>query len=78
MADYDSVLHKAQQLSEFDRIRLMEALRQTIPGDADFPLHPAWAEELRRRLGTMEAGIAVTVPWSTVLAETMSRIDSSP
>ncbi len=67
MADFDSILHEAQQLSEADRIRLMEALWQTVPDDADFPLHPAWADELQRRVNVIESGSAATVPWSTVL-----------
>lgn len=74
MVDFNSVLSEAQQLSAEDRLRLIDALWELIPPEADLPLHEDWAPELERRVAAIEAGTATTVPWSTIRNEALARI----
>ncbi len=75
MADYLSVLNDVRQLSEAERLQLIDALWEMIPADADLPLHEAWGPELERRVAAVEAGTAKTVPWETIRAEALARIN---
>ena len=43
MADFNSVLEEARQLSHQERLRLIDALWDLIPPDAQVPLHEDWA-----------------------------------
>lgn len=72
--DFNSVLNDARQLSDAERLRLIDALWDSVPDDADLPLHRAWAAELERRVAAIESGAAKTVPWETVRAEALARI----
>jgi putative addiction module component (TIGR02574 family) len=74
MSDYQSVLVDAQKLAQTDRIRLIEALWDTIPPDAEVPFSEDWQREIERRAQELEDGTAVTVPWETVRREAMARI----
>ena len=46
MADFNSVLSAAQQLGADDQLRLINALWDIVPADADVALHEDWAPEL--------------------------------
>ena len=74
MANLNSVLDDARQLSQDDLFRLINELWQLVPADADLPLHPDWALELERRVAALEAGTAETIPWTTVRDEALQRI----
>lgn len=74
MADFHSVLSEAQQLSAEDRLRLIDALWDSVPPEVDLPLHEDWAPELERRVAALEAGTVTTVPWTTVRDEALARI----
>lgn len=74
MVDYQSVLNSALQLSDDDRLRLIEALWDLIPPDADLPLHPDWAAELDRRVTALEHGAEKTISWEEVRAAALDRI----
>ena len=74
MVDFNSVLSEAQQLSAEDQLRLIDALWDLVPPDADIPLHEDWAAELERRVAEIEAGDAATVPWTTIRKEALARI----
>jgi putative addiction module component (TIGR02574 family) len=74
MADYSSVLNDALQLSEPERLKLLDALWEMIPADADLPLHPSWGPELERRVAALETGAAETIPWEKIRAEALDRI----
>jgi len=78
MPEYLSVLNEARQLSEADRLLLIDALWETVSGDANLPLHEAWAPELERRVAEIEAGTAKTVAWETVRDEALARIGHGP
>lgn len=74
MTQFESLLSAARQLPVSDRLRLIDALWDTLPPDADIPLHEEWASELERRVAALEAGTASTVPWTTIRDEALARI----
>ncbi len=74
MADLNSVLHEARQLSHDDRLRLIDALWDLVPPDANIPLHEDWVPELERRVAAIKDGTETTVPWEVVRAEALARI----
>jgi putative addiction module component (TIGR02574 family) len=74
MADYNFVPDSARQLSAEDRLRLMDALWDLLPPDADIPLHEDWAAELDRRVAALEAGPAQMVPWTRIRDGALARI----
>jgi len=74
MADFNSVLGDAQQLPPEDRLRLIDALWESVPADLDVPLHPDWAPELERRVAAIKAGTTSSIPWATIREEALARI----
>jgi putative addiction module component (TIGR02574 family) len=74
MTDFRSVLSAAQHLPTDDRLRLIEALQQTVSADADLPIHPEWESELERRVAAVKDGSATMIPWSTIRDEALARI----
>lgn len=74
MSDFSSVLSAAQQLPEQDRLRLIDALWESVPPDCEAPFSDEWAEEIERRVAELDAGTAKTVPWSKVRDEALARI----
>ena len=74
MVDFNYLLSEAKQLSVEDRLRLIEALWDLVPPDADIPLHEEWAAELERRVAAIEDGTSITVPWTSARGEALARI----
>lgn len=74
MSDFSSVLSAAQQLPEADRLRLIDALWESVPPDSEAPFTDEWAREIERRVAELEAGTAKTVPWSQIRDEALARI----
>ena len=74
MADFNSVLDDARQLSPEDRLKLIDALWESVPADLDLPLHPDWAPEIERRVAAIEAGTATAIPWTTIREAALARI----
>jgi putative addiction module component (TIGR02574 family) len=75
MSDFGSVLSAAQRLPEQDRLRLIDALWETVPADTEAPFSDEWAREIQRRVAELDAGAAQTVPWSRIRDEALGRID---
>lgn len=57
-------MNQALQLSEADRLELAEALYESLEGPADPDAERLWGEEIRRRIGEMDAGRTKSIPWS--------------
>jgi len=74
MTDFNSVLSAAQELPETDRLRLIDALWDTVPQEAEAPFSDEWAREIERRVAEIEAGAVETVPWSRIRDEALARI----
>ena len=78
MSDFSSVLSAAQQLPEPDRLRLIDALWESVPAEAEAPFSDEWACEIERRVAELDAGAAQTVPWSQVRDEALARNGHGP
>jgi putative addiction module component (TIGR02574 family) len=74
MVSFNSVLEHARKLSTQDQVRLIDALWDTVPADADIPLHPDWEAELERRVRELKSGSETTVAWSQIRTEALARI----
>jgi putative addiction module component (TIGR02574 family) len=75
MSNYDSVLSAAAQLPTDDRVRLIRALWDTVPDDAEASWDEAWLNEIDRRMDRLEHG-SPTTPWSEVRDAAFSRLRS--
>jgi len=74
MVSFSAVLNDARQLSERERLELIDALWDTVPSDADLPLHDDWGPELQRRVDAIKSGMAETVPWNEIRAAALAQI----
>ena len=74
MNNFQTVLAAAQQLPEQDRLRLIDALWDTVPPECEAPFSDEWAHEIERRVADLNTGTAKTVPWTTVRDEALARI----
>jgi putative addiction module component (TIGR02574 family) len=76
MSDFTSVLSAAQNLPEQDRLRLIDALWDTLPPEAEASISDEWRQEIERRVAELDAGAVETVPWSQVRDEALARINN--
>ena len=56
MNDFNSVLTAAQELPEPDRLRLIDALWETVSPDSEVPFSDDWSREIERRVAELDAG----------------------
>ena len=75
MTDFSSVLAAAQGLPEQDRLRLIDALWETVPPESEAPFSDEWAREIERRVSELDAGTAKTTAWPRIRDEALARID---
>ena len=73
MPDFQTILADASRLPVVDRIQLIEALWDTVPGDALPPLTDEWLAEIQRRSAEFDSGSVKTVPWEQIRADAMRR-----
>ncbi len=78
MCNFDSVLSAAQRLSAQDRLRLIDALWETVSPDSEAPFTDEWLREIQRRVAEFDGGTAETVPWSRIRDEALGRIEVLP
>jgi putative addiction module component (TIGR02574 family) len=74
MTDFSSILSAAQQLPEQDRLRLIDALWETVPPETEAHFSEEWAREIERRVAELDSGTAKTVPWAQIREEALARI----
>jgi putative addiction module component (TIGR02574 family) len=74
MNDYTSILSAAQQLPEQERLRLIDALWDTVPPDSNAPFSHEWTQEIERRVAELDAGTAQTIPWLQIREAALGRI----
>lgn len=58
------LLTEALRLSPEERAALAGELIQSLETEVDADAEAAWAAEIRSRLAQLDAGKAVTIPWS--------------
>jgi putative addiction module component (TIGR02574 family) len=74
MSNYDSVLSAACELATQDRQRLIDALWETVPVEAESDFSPEWLAEIERRVEAYRSGKEATIPWSQVRDEALARV----
>lgn len=70
------LLDAALALPEWERVELVELIEATIPSPPS-SLHPAWAEELRRRVAEIESGQIQAIPLAAVQRRIQSQLNGS-
>ncbi len=73
MPNYEAVLADATRLPVVERIQLIEALWDTLPGDALPSLSDEWMAEIERRSAEYDSGSVQTVPWEQIRADALRR-----
>jgi putative addiction module component (TIGR02574 family) len=79
MTDTQSIVMAASQLPEGERVRVIEALLDTLePETADEPdaVAEAWREEVMRRSKELHDGTVRPVSWSEIRAEGERMLDA--
>ncbi len=77
MSDFDTLLSVASQLPLDARIQLIDALWDTIPGEAAPPLSEEWLAEIQRRSAEYDAGLVQPIPWEQVRADALRRLNGA-
>jgi putative addiction module component (TIGR02574 family) len=73
MSSIDSLLDDASRLPVPDRLRLIEALCETLPADSLPPLGDEWLAEIQRRSAEFDSGSVHTIRWEQIRADAQSR-----
>ena len=74
MSNYDSVLSAACELPMPDRQRLIDALWESVPAEAESGFSAEWLAEIKRRVEAYRSGKEATIPWSQVRDEALARV----
>ncbi len=74
MSTVESILAEASRLPVADRLRLIEALWETVPEELAMTLSPEWMAEIERRSAEFDAGRMEGVPWEEVQAAALKRL----
>jgi putative addiction module component (TIGR02574 family) len=71
----DQLYQAALALPEDERAELAGRLLDSLAPDTPSPPHPAWREELRRRLAQVDSGEVTPVPWGEVKGAAWEALD---
>jgi putative addiction module component (TIGR02574 family) len=66
MTETEQVLTNALKLAAPDRARVVEQLIASLDAESDPEVELAWQQEIQRRLGEIDRGEVVCVPWEEV------------
>lgn len=77
MQDFDSILSAAQSLTTGERLRLIDALWDSVPPEEEGPLTDEWAREIGRRVSEIDEGKAKLVPWEEIRSKALDRINGA-
>ena len=66
---------EASELSEKDRADLAGLLIESLEGEPDTDVEAAWAAEIERRVGELDAGTVKTIPWEEVRRRLVDRLN---
>lgn len=66
---------KASILSEKERASLAGLLIESLESEVDPDVDEAWRVEIERRLAELDSGAVETVPWETVKAKLLQRME---
>ena len=63
----EHVLTQALQMPPQDRALIAERLLSSLDGEADWEVEVAWQQEAQRRIGAIDRGEVVCLPWEQVM-----------
>ena len=66
---------QASILPEKERATLAGLLIESLESEVDPDVEEAWRIEIERRLAELDAGTVQTVPWETVKAKLLKRME---
>lgn len=69
----EQLLRSALTLPESERAEIAASLIHSLDPKPDEGVDEAWAEEIRRRIESIESGKVKLIPWEDVLAEMKQR-----
>ena len=69
------LFEKASSLSERERATLAGLLIDSLESEIDPDVEEAWRVEIERRLAELDSGTVQTVPWETVKAKLLQRME---
>ena len=72
---FTDVWKEASELSEEDRAALAGLLIESLEGAPDPDVEAAWAVEIERRVGELDAGTVKSVPWEQVRQRLLDRLN---
>ena len=72
-----ALFDQAIKLSEDERATLAGLLLEGLESGPDTGVDEAWAEEIGRRVRELKSGEVKDVPWETVRAELLKRLNDS-
>lgn len=64
---------EAMKLPEKERLELALSLQESVDESDDFELHPAWRDELARRIDAIDNGTSKGRPAAEAIAEIRAR-----
>jgi hypothetical protein len=70
---YDQIIAAASSLPEAERVRLIQALSETVSEDA--LLEAEWREEIERRVAEVTAGTADLEDWADIRQRSLAMLD---
>jgi putative addiction module component (TIGR02574 family) len=71
----NDLFEKASVLSEKERATLAGLLIESLETEIDPDVEEAWRVEIERRLAELDEGTVKTVPWETVKAKLLQRVE---
>jgi putative addiction module component (TIGR02574 family) len=71
------IANAAKQLSENDRLEIVEELLASLEPQSDDDVDAAWAAEVERRSDEVKQGIVRPIPWADVKSQARERIRGS-
>jgi putative addiction module component (TIGR02574 family) len=72
--DYSATLSAIQSMSLEDRVRLVQAIWDSVATEAEPALTDSQRQELDRRLAASEAAPEKLIPWNEVKAKTLAKL----
>jgi putative addiction module component (TIGR02574 family) len=73
--DAEHVLQSALSLPPSERADIAASLIQSLDETADADADAAWAEEIKRRVESIDTGQVTLIPWDQVMREMRQRLD---
>lgn len=71
--DSQQLLETAMSLPESDRAEIAASLIHSLDHERDSDVDSAWAEEIKRRVESIDRGEVKLVPWDDVMEEMRAR-----